>query len=75
MRRWARSSHPRYKPSPAAIGAKNIGQFNIAYAELTNACNLCHEALEHPFLVIKVPDASAAAAFPDQDFRPAAAPK
>ena len=66
---------PKIQAVAGAIGAKNIGQFNIAYAELTNACNLCHEALEHPFLVIKVPDASAAAAFPDQDFRPAAAPK
>jgi hypothetical protein len=31
--------------------------------------------MEHPFLVIKVPDASAAAAYPNQDFRPVAAPK
>jgi len=58
-----------------AITAQNAAQFNTAYAELTNACNLCHEALEHPFLLIKVPDASAAAAFPDQDFRPLAGAK
>ena len=44
-------------------------------AELTTACNICHEGMEHPFLVIKVPDASAAAAYTNQDFRPVAAPK
>jgi hypothetical protein len=64
---------PKIQAVAAAIGAQNPQQFNTAYAELTNACNLCHEALEHPFLVIKVPDASAANAFPDQDFRPNAA--
>jgi hypothetical protein len=61
---------PKIQAVAGAIGAKNITQFNSAYAELTNACNLCHEALDHPFLVIKVPDASAANAFPDQNFRP-----
>ena len=65
---------PKIQAVAGAIAAKNIQQFNSAYGELTNACNLCHEALEHPFLVIKVPDASAASAFPDQDFRPNAAP-
>ena len=66
---------PKIQAVAGAIAAQNPAQFNTAYAELTNACNLCHEALEHPFLVIKVPDASAAAAFPDQDFRPAPPPK
>src|SRR5437016_8622851 len=66
---------PKIQAVAGAIAAQNPTQFNTAFAELTNACNLCHEALEHPFLVIKVPDASAAAAFPDQDFRPVAAAK
>ena len=66
---------PKIQAVAGAITAQNPTQFNSAYAELTNACNLCHEALEHPFLVIKVPDASAAAAFPDQDFRPVAGAK
>jgi len=66
---------PKIQSVASAINAQTPAQFNTAFAELTNACNLCHEALEHPFLVIKVPDASAAAAFPNQDFRPAAAPK
>jgi hypothetical protein len=66
---------PKIQAVAGAITAQNPAQFNTAFAELTNACNLCHEALEHPFLVIKVPDASAAAAFPDQDFRPGAGAK
>jgi len=61
---------PKIQAVAGAIAAKNQQQFNSAYGELTNACNLCQEALEHPFLVIKVPDANAANAFPDQDFRP-----
>jgi hypothetical protein len=65
---------PKIQAVAGAITAKNVAQFNTAYAQLTDACNLCHEALEHPFLVVKVPDASAANAFPDQDFRPVAAP-
>ncbi len=64
---------PKIQAVAGAIAAKNQQQFNAAYGELTNACNLCHEAMEHPFLVIKVPDASAANAYPDQDFRPIAA--
>ena len=66
---------PKIQAVAGAITAQNPTQFNTAYAELTNACNLCHEALEHAFLVIKIPDASAAAAFPDQDFRPVAGAK
>ena len=66
---------PKIQAVASAIGAQNPAQFNTAYAQLTEACNLCHEAMEHAFLVIKVPDASAASAFPDQDFRPLPAPK
>jgi hypothetical protein len=66
---------PKIQALAGAIGAKNMAQFDTAYGEMTKACNLCHEALEHPFLVIKVPDASAASAFPDQDFRPLPAAK
>ena len=61
-----------------AINAKNIQQFNTAYLDLTNTCTSCHQALNHPFLVIKVPDASALTNFANQDFKPvpaAAAPK
>jgi len=54
----------------AAIKAGDAAQFTKAYGELTNACNACHQGMEHAFLVIKVPDAGAAAAFADQDFAP-----
>ncbi len=30
-------------------------------------CNACHMELDHPYVVIKTPDASA---FPNQDFKP-----
>jgi hypothetical protein len=64
---------PKIMAMNAAIASQNPAQFNTAFAELTTACNVCHEGMEHPFLVIKVPDASAAAAYPNQDFRPVAA--
>jgi hypothetical protein len=66
---------PKIQAMNAAIASQNPAQFNTAFGELTTACNICHEGMEHPFLVIKVPDASAAAAYPNQDFRPVAAPK
>lgn len=51
----------------AAIKEQNVQKFATAYAQLTAGCNACHTAVEHPFVVIKVPDASA---FPNQDFNP-----
>jgi len=51
----------------AAIKAQDPQKFAAAYAQLTAGCNACHTAVEHPFVQIKVPDASA---FPDQDFNP-----
>lgn len=51
----------------AAIKQQDPQKFAAAYAQLTAGCNACHSALEHPFVVIKVPDASA---FPNQDFSP-----
>jgi hypothetical protein len=59
----------------AAISAKNMQQFNDAYKSLTATCTSCHEALNHPYLVIKVPDANALSAYIDQDFKPAPAGK
>ena len=49
-----------------AIQAKNAKQFAQAYEDLTAGCNSCHTALNHGFIVIKTPDASA---FPNQDFK------
>ncbi len=51
----------------AAIKEQDGKKFAVAYAQLTAGCNACHSAVEHPFVVIKVPDASA---FPNQDFNP-----
>jgi len=51
----------------AAIKARDPKSFDTAYAQLTQGCNACHTALDHPFVVIKTPDASA---FPNQDFGP-----
>jgi hypothetical protein len=51
----------------AAIKAQDPQQFATAYAQLTAGCNACHAAADHPYVVIKTPDASA---FPNQDFNP-----
>ena len=51
----------------AAIKQQDAKKFAIAYGHLTQGCNACHQAVDHPFVVIKVPDASA---FPNQDFSP-----
>lgn len=66
---------PKIQAMDAAIRSGNPAQFTTAYGELTGACNTCHQGMEHEFLVIKVPDATAASAYADQDFRPVAAPK
>jgi hypothetical protein len=50
-----------------AIKAGDEAQFTTAYREMTTACNDCHKGMEHPFLVIKMPEDGN---FPDQDFRP-----
>jgi hypothetical protein len=55
-----------------AIKMSNVTQFDAAYAQLTQACNVCHQSQKHAAVVIKIPDA---AMFPDQDFRPAPAPR
>jgi hypothetical protein len=51
-----------------AIQAKDSREFADAYSRLTDGCNACHTALNHPFVVIKVPDQSA---FANQEFRAA----
>jgi hypothetical protein len=48
-----------------AIKAQDAKKFAAAYDQLTQGCNACHSSLDHPFVVIKVPDASA---FPNQEF-------
>jgi hypothetical protein len=52
----------------AAIKQQDAAKFTTAYGQLTQGCNACHMELDHPYVVIKVPDASA---FPNQEFGPA----
>jgi len=51
----------------AAIKLQYKRQFDDAYGHLTEGCNACRSSTDHPYIVIKVPDASA---FPNQDFEP-----
>jgi hypothetical protein len=55
------------KSVDAAIKATDATKFTAAYEGMTNACNACHAAMEHHFLVIKVPEANN---YPDQEFKP-----
>ena len=49
-----------------AIKEQDAQKFAAAYDQLTKGCNACHAAVNHPYAVIKIPDASA---FPNQDFK------
>jgi len=49
----------------AAIKQHDPKKFAAAYDQLTQGCNACHASVDHPFVVIKAPDA---AAFTNQDF-------
>ena len=51
----------------AAIKQQDAQKFATAYAQVTQGCNACHMELNHAFVVIKTPDASA---FANQDFAP-----
>jgi hypothetical protein len=55
----------RLQAVDAAIKSKDEQSFSAAYKDMTTACNECHVTMEHPFIVMKTPDASI---FPDQDF-------
>lgn len=50
----------------AAIKQQDAQKFAAAYDQLTQGCNACHAAVDHSYVVIKTPDASA---FPNQDFK------
>ena len=49
-----------------AIRARDAKRAASAFADLTDGCNSCHTALDHAFVVIKVPEASN---FPNQEFK------
>ena len=55
-----------------AITAKDAAMFATAYGALTRSCNACHSAMEHAFLVMKVPDGAVVSEYSNQDFRPSA---
>jgi hypothetical protein len=48
-----------------AIKDKNESKYSVAYGQLTDACNACHQAARRPFVVIQDPKANV---FPDQNF-------
>ena len=50
-----------------AIKAKDLTAFAKAYDSLTEGCNLCHAALNHQEVVIKVPEGSPASTTDDLD--------
>ena len=50
----------------AAIKQQDAQKFAAAYDQLGQGCNACHMELDHPYVVIKTPDATA---FPNQEFK------
>lgn len=52
-----------------AIKLKDVARFDKSYADLTAACNSCHQALNRAAVVIKVPQSAAVS---DQEFTPGA---
>jgi hypothetical protein len=60
--------NPPLNAVDAAVKQQDPKAFATAYGQLTQGCNACHMELDHPYVVIKTPDASA---FPNQDFSPA----
>jgi len=53
------------KALTAAIEAKDQTGFSKAYADLTDSCNACHQALGHGVVVIRTPRGKSVS---DQDF-------
>ena len=51
---------PPFKELDAAIRAKDGAAFAKAYSDLTDACNSCHQALNHGVVEIKVPSRTSA---------------
>ncbi len=59
---------PRIAVLQSAIKSHDAKRFAAAYGQLTEVCNICHQATKRGFVVIRAPETSS---FPDQDFRPA----
>ncbi|HLG89973.1 MAG TPA: hypothetical protein VKZ79_22590 [Alphaproteobacteria bacterium] len=58
---------PKLASVDQAITKQDAAAFGKGFDELTEACNQCHRAARHDFIVIRVPSGSA---FPDQTFAP-----
>lgn len=63
------SVEPTFAVLDFAIKAGEPRQFAESYGKLTQACNNCHATADHPFVVVKAPDASA---WPNLEFKPGA---
>jgi hypothetical protein len=57
---------PTFPVLDFAIKAGEPRQFAEAYGKVTQGCNNCHTTMDHPFVVIKAPDANP---WPNQDFK------
>jgi hypothetical protein len=60
---------PQMNAVDDAIAAADPKKFAIAYGALTIACNSCHAYMEHPFIVIKIPETPRDSAHLDQEFK------
>jgi hypothetical protein len=49
-----------FKALSSAIESKDGTAFAKGYADLTDACNSCHQALNHGVVEIRVPDQASA---------------
>jgi hypothetical protein len=49
-----------FKDLHSAIQSKDTAAFDKAYADLTDACNSCHQALNHGVVQIRVPSRTSA---------------
>jgi len=57
---------PPLKAVETAIKQQDAQKFAAAYEQVSQGCNACHMELDHPYVVIRTPDASA---FPNQEFK------
>jgi hypothetical protein len=53
-------TEPPFKALKSAIQSKDASAFGKAYADLTDACNSCHQALNHGVVEIVVPGRTSA---------------
>jgi hypothetical protein len=59
-----------FKELKSAIQSKDATAFTKAYADLTDACNSCHQALNHGAVEIRVPNPTSASDLNTNSTRP-----